>query len=213
MKRIFFALLLLGVLLSPKVSPMNKILDTIVQADIDCLRAINGAQSPLLDGAMIFVSSSIPWAIALASILIFALIKREKRLGWLFVLCSIALLVGDGITTHGIKDMVERLRPCKSFADLNLPAGCGGFYGFPSNHATNSMSLAIIMLRYCDGFARYLGIPISILIGYSRVYLGVHYPSDVIAGFIWGALLGWLFVTAAHRFPPLRRSEFTSQVE
>ena len=75
---------------------------------------------------------------------------------------------------------------------------CGGQFGFFSSHASNSMSLAVfvaMMLPKTKTTIRYQLIAFVVLIGYSRVYLGAHYPGDVISGWIFGAFFGWITAT------------------
>jgi undecaprenyl-diphosphatase len=86
------------------------------------------------------------------------------------------------------KPFFERLRPCHSLDEVRLLVNCGGKYGFPSSHATNisgfAMLFSIIYSRYWYWFWL-----IAVLIGFSRIYVGVHYPGDVLFGYVIGILI------------------------
>jgi undecaprenyl-diphosphatase len=89
------------------------------------------------------------------------------------------------------KELVARDRPCHVLSGLREIANCSNSFAFPSNHAINSFTAAtLIGLSYKrTAYALYT---LAILIGYSRVYLGVHYPSDVLSGALCGILIGFL---------------------
>ena len=97
------------------------------------------------------------------------------------------------------KNNFERLRPCHeaSLADIihTVRDKCGGHYGFISSHASNSFALAVFLSGFIRRRYRYFPLFILIwasVVSYSRIYLGVHYPFDVIVGAIFGSLLGYL---------------------
>jgi len=90
-----------------------------------------------------------------------------------------------------------RLRPCHEPALEGLVhivnGKCGGKYGFISSHAANTFGIAMMLLMWVK--RRWFGVILMVwaaLVSYSRIYLGVHYPGDVIGGAIWGVLCGWL---------------------
>jgi undecaprenyl-diphosphatase len=88
-----------------------------------------------------------------------------------------------------LKELIERDRPCHILANVKDIANCSNSFSFPSNHAINTFTFAtIVTLTYRKfGFLLYT---LALLIGYSRVYLGVHYPTDVLAGIICGIVIG-----------------------
>ena len=136
----------------------------------------------------------------------------SKRLGWkntLWMLLTIALLITftDQITNL-FKDRFKRLRPCHEvgLTDImrQVKPGCGGKYGYFSGHASNSFAMATFFVVL---FARHLKwlrwlFLVAALVAYSRIYIGVHYPLDVISGTCFGILGGWLFAKLYLRFIP-----------
>lgn len=125
---------------------------------------------------------------------------RPKFLYIFYLLFIIALMIT--ITDQGanfFKDSFQRLRPCynESISDsLRLvKENCGGKYGFFSAHASNSFSLAIFFGLLFKNRIRYMIIITTVyasLISYSRIYLGVHFPIDIIVGSSFGIFVGFI---------------------
>ena len=98
----------------------------------------------------------------------------------------------DQFSHNVLKEIFERLRPCKTLDDIITPAGCGDTYSFPSNHAFNNFAAATFFFLLYKNL-KWILFTTAALISISRVYLGLHYPSDVFAGAILGILFGYLF--------------------
>jgi undecaprenyl-diphosphatase len=118
----------------------------------------------------------------------------RRAWAWL-ALAGVAVAIGDG-AGNLMKHAVERIRPCHAMAGAHLLGGCGQSFAMPSNHATNMAALATVAWLGQPRWGWLLAV-LAALVGYSRVYLGVHYPADVLVGFSLGALVAWTIVRAA----------------
>ncbi len=165
------------------------------QLDRQLFLFLNSLNSPFLDHVMHAISGVIIWVPLYLAILIFLGIKYKRKFLIILLLLIIAATFSDQISVL-IKNLVQRLRPCHepSLEGLvHLVNGeCGGQFSFVSSHATNSFDVALLSLSFIK--KRWFTISIiiwALVIGYSRIYLGAHYPGDVVCGSILGALIGW----------------------
>ena len=175
--------------------------------DAQILLWINGHYAEWLDEVMWTVSRATTW-VWLYIVLILLIIKKFRN--WksvLLILAGFAVAVGlSDFTTSGIiKPLVCRLRPTHEPAlegMLHIVKGyTGGLYGFCSSHAANTMSVALLFsLLYKDSRATVSLMAWVALNCYSRMYLGVHYPGDIIAGLLVGALWAVLVYWALSRW-------------
>jgi len=159
--------------------------------DRELLLWANGAlASPFMDGLMGAISRDLYWYPVLAAIAVW-LVWRHGRLGVATVTAMVlAVVIIDPILGLGIKPLVGRLRPCHELGELlRLTGPCRESWSFPSNHAANAAALAAA-LGWFGPRTLAFGIPAAFAVGFSRIYLGVHYPSDVVVGLILGAAGG-----------------------
>lgn len=111
-----------------------------------------------------------------------------------------------------LKEIFHRIRPCNVLSDVLTPIGCNGTYSFPSNHALNNFAAATFFYRLFPKLKWILFITAA-LIALSRVYLGLHYPSDIIGGALLGCAIGYLFSIAALKLEAYMLIKKSNQVE
>lgn len=166
-------------------------LDTLLNLDGGFLLFLQeSVRNPILDNLMIFITSlgngGMIWNVATIALLI---PKKTRKAG----IMSAAALLGSLIINNNIvKDIVQRPRPFVTFADLQIIIPTPSEFSFPSGHTSSSFAAAAVFYRHLP---KKIGLPSVILaglIGFSRLYVGVHYPTDVIAGVIMGILLSYL---------------------
>ena len=183
----------------------------LVQTDTDLFLWINQHHCTAADWILWVASQSWSWAIVLVVTIVFTTLRHEPRRWWLVLLGIVLCFLLADRTSVFIKYLVCRPRPCHALENVRMfRTTCGGAYGFVSSHAANVFSLAMfLVLRYCRSLSHsrilqrdntpyhkcHCLFPILIflwacIVGYSRPYLGKHYPGDVICGGILGLLIG-----------------------
>jgi undecaprenyl-diphosphatase len=171
-------------------------MEWIEELDRSLFLLINGLHSQPMDEFMWFLSGKLGW-IPFYLILLFFVIKKFGKQSWIILLAVAVLIVlSDQTSVHLFKDLIKRYRPCH-----NLEIGelvhlvnnkCGGKYGFVSSHSANVFALATIIGLIFNRRALVLMFLWASLVAYSRIYLGVHYPLDVLGGAILGISLAYL---------------------
>lgn len=143
-----------------------------------------------MDTLMATASNLLAWIPVLAVIAVVLVVRGGARGRLAVAAMVVAFALDDPFVAHVLKPLFARPRPCHELGEaVRLITGCGGAFGFPSNHAANSAALAAALGLLLPR-TLFVGVPVVLLVSLSRVYLGVHYPTDVLAGVAFGACIG-----------------------
>ncbi|MFT5645416.1 MAG: membrane-associated phospholipid phosphatase [Aureispira sp.] len=133
-------------------------------------------------------------------ILLFLIIGKDRgfKIFWVLIVLGLTIALADQISSEWIKKIVERVRPCNdsSLPNVRTLIHCGSGFSFTSSHATNHFALVMqlfLIFRMTWKTRYFVALFIwAALIAYAQVYVGVHYPLDVLAGGLVGCILAWL---------------------
>lgn len=181
---------------------------TLLAWDATLFHFINTSlANPLLDTLLPWCREKWIWAPLYLFVAAFALLRFGRR-SWLVLLGLVAVVaIADGTSSQLIKKNVRRLRPCNDPAltdhiQLRI-ASCGSGYSFTSSHAANHFGVALFLIGLFGGLHRWIR-PAALLwaslIALSQVYVGVHYPGDVLGGALVGAPIGWWVARGIRRW-------------
>lgn len=171
-------------------------LEKILSLDTELFIYLNGLGSQTYDGFWLIITKQINW-LPLFLLLIYLIFKKlgAKQTLYLILFVAVLLTITDQ-TTNLFKNGLQRLRPCnnpeiKSFIRIVQSRDS---YSFFSGHAANSMAVATFLFLNFKRQIKYLGFLFlwPLVFAYSRVYLGLHYPLDIIAGYFCGFITGYL---------------------
>ncbi|WP_236976500.1 phosphatase PAP2 family protein [Membranihabitans maritimus] len=162
-------------------------MDSLLYLDTQLFKLINGLELGFVDQILVLVRNKFTW-IPLYIFMISFFIYRWGRRSWLPILFTL-LTVGicDTVSSQLIKKNVERVRPCRTM-QVQERVHCGSGYSFTSSHATNHMGLAVFWFQLLGvwGNKRWWLIFWAFMIGFCQIFVGVHYPFDVLTGFLLG---------------------------
>lgn len=187
-------------------------MDAIFQFDSAILLWIqdsvrNGFLTPVMNAITHLGDKGILWIAITLALLAF---RKTRRIG---VFCAASMAIGLLVTNLVIKNWVARVRPYELIEGLECLVGKQKDFSFPSGHTTNSLACAVVLYKLTP---KKYGVPalvMAILIALSRLYVGVHYPTDVLGGAVIGigsaALSLWLVPRMEKRFPELAKKVYS----
>lgn len=189
---------------------MNNFLEEI---DHKIILTVNSWNTPFLDDVMWIISGKLTWIPFYIFLIYLASKKLPRKQVVIFTVVTIlSVVIADLISNYCFKENIQRYRPSHNLLLKDLlhlyqvkPGEFyrGGLYGFTSSHAANFFAIVIFIslaLRQFYPKIIYFLLPIAVLVSFSRLYLGVHYPSDVFVGAMVGAVTAFV----CYRFLYLR---------
>jgi len=178
---------------------MTETINSLVHFDQELFLQLNGAHVPWLDNVMYWVTYKFTW-IPMYLVLILLTVKAEgKKSIAILITVLVAVIIADKITSGLMKPYFARYRPCHEPLLAGLVhevAGCGGSFGFASSHASTSFAVAMVWFSLLKDKVKYMWLILfwAALYSYSRVYVGVHYPGDILVGALVGILAAMVCV-------------------
>ena len=145
--------------------------------------------NPVTDLIMPLVTSDNMLRVLYIVAIVLLLWKGDRKLRWMVLASALVLLLTDQISAGLLKPIIGRLRPCHELLDINLLVNCGGGKAMPSSHAANVFGQAALFSFHYRKVSPYL-YSFAALVAVSRVFVGVHYVGDIVAGAILGMALG-----------------------
>ena len=198
---------------------LKELHDTLVYCDHIAWYYLNTRwHNPAMDWVMPFFRNQWFWA-PLYFFLFLFMPSRFGKSGWLWCLVFFASFVlSDQVSATLLKPVFNRIRPCNDpyFASIvHIIVPCGSGLSFPSSHASNHFSMAVFSAVTLSRSVKWIwavAIGWALLVAYSQVYVGVHFPLDVICGGLLGSVIGYCMGKLFNKFTPLIMSPGKSSV-
>jgi undecaprenyl-diphosphatase len=196
-------------------------LEKLEQLDRDLFLFLNGLHADWLDPIMWYLST----ILFMIPVFTFAVYYAYRKGRWRYTLIflggiGLCILLADRISVELFKEVIQRYRPTHNHEigslvhtviDPNGNEYRGGLYGFVSSHATNAMAMALFVYLHFRKYSNYWVLIFlwMALVAYTRIYLGVHYPLDLICGGLIGAVIGVLVYWISLKLNPLQSVQKT----
>ena len=170
-------------------------LEFLNNIDTNIFIFLNGINSQFWDNIMWWISGSKSWIPMYAVIVAYIVYKQRWKSIITLIFIALVVTLADQISVHAFKEVFQRLRPCHNpvLQDIVhiVRDKCGGQYGFVSSHAANTYAVAFFLSSlFKNRYFSWFILIWATVVSYSRIYLGVHYPFDVLGGATLGAIIG-----------------------
>ena len=176
----------------------------LLEIDTTVFHWINsGFSNPVCDLILPIMRNKLTW-IPVYLIIIYYIVSRFKSRWWMLLFLFIGVGLSDYSSSSIIKKSVERVRPCNNDGmEVIERVHCGGGYSFTSSHATNHffISLYLCLVVFKSRRSRWILMLWASIVSVSQVYVGVHYPLDILGGASLGMIIAWLMYTAYANVP------------
>jgi len=183
------------------------LINTLNLWDTNLFLFINGIHASFFDGIMYAISAKLTWVPLYIAALYVVINKWKRESVWVILALVLCIVIADQVSSGFIKHAVQRLRPShaedlKGMVHLVKGYG-GGMFGFVSSHAANSFGFALLSsILFKNRKYTFVIFGWAALLSYSRVYLGVHYPGDILGGMIVGILAAMICFFAIKKLRP-----------
>jgi len=171
------------------------VIDQLIAWDQSLMILLNNLGSSTFDGLWLFITKQLHW-VPYFAVILFLAYKKLGKTNFLYLLLFLAglILIADQ-SANLFKNYFMRLRPCNEPAVQGLirVVKCSDTYSFYSGHATNSMATTVLVFALLRSYYKYAALLFlfPLIFAYSRIYLGLHYPGDILTGYLFGAIYGY----------------------
>lgn len=167
-------------------------IDFLYSVDVAIFYFINvNLANPVTDKLMPFITDVKNWYITYVLLWFIVLFKGGKYRVGLAIGMILLVVISDQISSTLLKHLFERPRPCKVLENVHLLVGCTDSYSFPSSHAVNNFAAAMFFTFFYRHL-KWILFSVASLMALSRIFVGVHYPSDVVGGALIGLVIGYV---------------------
>jgi undecaprenyl-diphosphatase len=197
-------------------------IDYLLEIDREIFLYLNGLHAPWLDPVMLFISEKLVW-IPLYIYLVYLIFKDYSKAGWLALIgITLTITLADQVASTLMKPFFARLRPSHEPSLQSLVHIVDGYkgksFGFASSHAANTFGIATFLFLLLGKKRKWIALLFfwAAVVTYSRIYLGVHYPGDILVGGLIGmiaAVAGFKFFQWLKRYSDKRKTDLSGSAE